>query len=64
MTMKIKKGLKIYTQDFWYDLTAGGYLKPEKICADKQDAKRVNDALAVLCDFKSSCENQIDGFIQ
>jgi hypothetical protein len=62
--MKIKKGLKISTDDFWYDLTDGGYLKPEEICAIKFDAMRVKEALAVLEDFKSSCEDSIKEFIR
>ena len=54
--MKIKQGLKISTSDFWYDVTDGGYLDPEEICAEKEDAKRVLAALSVLADFKESCE--------
>lgn len=33
---------------FWYDITSGGYFKPEKVLADKEDIKRVNDALKLL----------------
>jgi len=62
--MKIKKGLKISTDDFYYDLTDGGYLLPEKICADKKDAQKVIDAIAVLQDFQASCEEQIKDFNQ
>lgn len=60
--MKIKKNLRISTDDFWYDLTDGGYLKPDEICADKEDAAKVNEALIVLMDFLNSCEEQIEGF--
>jgi len=62
--MKIKKGLKISTDDFWYDLTDGGYLDPEEICEEKEDAKRVLAALSVLADFKESCETKIKDFIR
>jgi len=62
--MKIKKGLKISTAEFWYDLTDGGYLKPDKICALKEDAEKVKEAIAVLKDFESSCEEQIEGFVR
>ena len=62
--MKIKKGLSISTSDFWYDLTSGGYLKPEKICAKKEDVIIVRAAIGVLTDFKESCEEQIEGFVQ
>lgn len=62
--MKIKENLEIYTQDFFYDLTDGGYLDPFKICADTKDAQRVKEAVDVLMDFRRSCEDQIPDFIQ
>jgi len=62
--MKIKKNCTASSSDFWYDLTDGGYLKPTEICEKPEDAKRVLDAIAVLKDFKKSCEEQIEDFIQ
>ncbi len=62
--MKIKKGLEISTGEFWYDLTMGGYLKPDEICANKSDAERVKLAIAIVRDFEKSCEEQIEGFVQ
>ena len=62
--MKIKNGLKISTQEPWYDLTDGGYLKPDEICADAKDSQRVKEAIAVIVDFLESCEEQIPDFIQ
>lgn len=62
--MKIKKGLEIGTSDFWYDLTAGGYLNPEDICKNKEDAESVRSAIQVIIDFQESCEEQIEGFNQ
>ncbi len=62
--MKIKKGLEISTGDFWYDLTDGGYLNPDEICADKKDSQKVKEAIEVIRDFQSSCEEQIEDFIQ
>ena len=61
--MKIKKGLSISTGEFWYDLIDGGYLKPDEICESPEDAKKVKQAVEVIKDFKTSCEEQIDGFI-
>ena len=61
--MKIKKRLSISSSDFWYDLTDGGYLKPEEICVDPNDAQKVNKAIAIIKDFQESCEEQIEGFI-
>lgn len=62
--MKIKKGLTVSTDEFWYDLTDGGYLRPEKICNFMSDARRVIQAIAVIRDFQDSCEEQIEDFIR
>ena len=62
--MKIKKGLEISTGDFWYDLTKGGYIRPEEICKNPKDVKKVKQAIEIIEDFEKSCEEQIDNFIQ
>jgi len=62
--MDIKKGLKVYTDDFWYDLAHGGYIHPTSICVKESDAMKVLNALAIIQDFEDSCEEQIGGFIQ
>lgn len=62
--MKIKKGLDVCCSDFWYDLTSGGYLKPEQICEHEADAQMVLAAIVVLQDFEDSCDEQIEGFCQ
>jgi hypothetical protein len=62
--MKIKKNLDITTDDFWYDLTDGGYLKPEEILEDSQDVERVLDAIATLELFRDSCIEEIEDFVQ
>lgn len=60
--MKIKSGLEVSTDDFWYDLTSGGYLNPHEICENKDDADRVVAAIKVIEEFRASCEGQIEGF--
>ncbi len=62
--MLIKEGLEISTDDFWYDLTDGGYLKPSEICENSEDAAKVNKAVEVIRDFANSCEEQIVEFIR
>ena len=62
--MKLKKGLEVSTGDFWYDLTDGGYLKPEDICEDIEDAKKVVEAICIIQNFQEACEEQIEGFVQ
>ena len=56
--MKFKKSAKIVTDDFYYDLTDGGYIKPEKLLENKSDADKVLEAIKVLEDFKRSAEDQ------
>jgi len=60
--MKIKEGLEVNTDDFYYDLTDGGYLDPYEICENEDDAQRVIDALEIIEEFRKSCEEQIEGF--
>jgi hypothetical protein len=62
--MKIKQNLKIYTNDFWYDVVDGGHLKPETILEDDVDINAVSNAVKVLKAFRSACEEQIEDFIQ
>ena len=62
--MDIKTGLDVSSGDFWYDLTDGGYLDPDEICAKKEDAEKVKKAIEVIRDFQNSCEEQIEGFEQ
>ena len=62
--MKIRQGLEISTQDFWYDLTDGGYINQFNICENKEDAYKIHDAICVIIEFQKSCEEQIEGFIQ
>ena len=62
--MNIKKGLEISTENFWYDLTMGGYLDPSEICEDPEDVERVREAIATICEFEESCEEQIEEFKQ
>jgi hypothetical protein len=60
--MKIKNGCTTSTDDFWYDITDGGYLKPEEILESDEDIKQVNSAIKILKEFEDSCERQIEGF--
>ncbi len=62
--MEINKRCKVSSGDFWYDLTDGGYLDVYKICKNKEDAERVKNAIEVVKEFQSSCEEQIEDFVQ
>ena len=55
--MTIKKGAKeVFTSDFWYDLTRGGYIKPAKLVV-AEDAKRVAEAIKTIQEFEKTLED-------
>jgi len=56
--MKFKDGAKIETSEFWYDLIEGGYIDPEKVLENEDDAKRVRFAIQVLTEFYDEAEEQ------
>ena len=60
----VKDGVEVSTDDFWYDLTDGGYLHPERILVNQKTAEKVNEAILTLVAFKEACEEQIEGFIR
>lgn len=60
----IKSNVQISTSDFWYDIAYGGYIKPRKILLLHDDAVKVEKAVEILKKFYSSCEEQIEGFVQ
>jgi len=55
---KFKDGVKIETQDFWYDLTDGGYIKPEEVLNDTNDIEEVLSAIELLQQFRNAAEEQ------
>ncbi len=61
--MKIKENLEICSSEPWYDLSDGGYLNPQEICQEPEDAKKVEEAVEIVKDFLDSCEEQIEGFL-
>jgi len=54
--MKFVDDSGITTDDFWYDLFDGGYIKPEELLVDKNDIEKVKSAISVLEDFKEQLE--------
>ncbi len=40
-----------YTDEPWYDLTDGGYIEPEDLLDDHDEAVKVNEAIALVRDF-------------
>ena len=56
--MEFKKKVKISTDDFWYDLTDGGYITPEDVLVNENDVKKVKDALETLLLFQKEMETK------
>lgn len=56
--MEFKKVNQIHTDDFWYDLFYGGYIKPEKLLKSKDDVAKIKNAMKVLLEFKEEAEEQ------
>lgn len=56
--MKWKKDADIVTDDFWYDLTDGGYIKPNELLEDKDEIQQVEEAIKLLEKFKRSAEEK------
>ncbi len=50
MDFKFKK-TKVETSDAYYDLFEGGYIKPEKMLLDAEQATVVNNAIEVVKNF-------------
>ncbi len=42
--------------DFWYNLTDGGYIRPEKLIDDKDQLEKLNNAIATILTFKDELE--------
>lgn len=51
-----KKGVKISTDDFWYDLTDGGYIKPEYILEDPEEVEKIKNAIKLIDRWKFEME--------
>lgn len=55
--MKLKEGdlETIHTEDFWYDLTLGGYIKPDNYL-DEESAKKLKEAVKTIQQFENLLE--------
>jgi hypothetical protein len=51
---KVKPDLKDFgTDDFWYDLSDGGYIRPEEILEDKKQIEALKEAIAIVRSFQN-----------
>ena len=56
--MKFKKDASVSTNDFWYDLTDGGYINPRDLLEDEADIEKINEAIAIVEDFRNEMEEK------
>lgn len=47
----------ITTDDFWYDLFDGGYIRPEELLQDRKDVNEVKNAIDLLLEFRREAES-------
>ncbi|MCK5018694.1 MAG: hypothetical protein KAS32_16655 [Candidatus Peribacteraceae bacterium] len=52
-----KDAQPVASDDFWYDLFDGGYIKPQKLLENSSDIEKVETAIGILEDFKTTMEN-------
>lgn len=57
-SMEFKKTKAVHTDDLWYDIFEGGYIKPEKLLKNKEDIEKVNNAIKTLLEFRQKAEEQ------
>lgn len=59
--MQLKDGVELPSlEDFYYDLMAGGYIKPEALLDNAQDAQRVRDAMKTIQEFEDLLQEAAD----
>jgi len=61
---QIRKNVDVCTDDFWYDLTDGGYLKPYLLLMNAADVEEVEKAIVIVRKFERSLEDQVPNFLR
>lgn len=56
--MEFIKKSKIETDDFYYDLFEGGFIKLDKVLKNGDDIEKVKSAIKTIIDFKNEAENK------
>jgi hypothetical protein len=55
--MEFLENANISTDDFYYDLFDGGYIKPENLLKNQEDIDRLISAIATIKEFKEAAED-------
>ena len=57
---KFKEGAEVYSSDWFYDMTYGGYIKPEELLEDEKQVAEVKSALqTIMRFFEEAEENEV-----
>jgi len=58
MNWKFKEGLERQgsSDGFWYDITDGGYIRPDKLLADPDQSKKLEEAIDLVISFRDAME--------
>jgi hypothetical protein len=54
-TFKKDAKQEIGTEDPWYALTDGGYLKPEEVVDDEKQLRKLTEAISLVRSFIQQC---------
>ncbi len=60
MEWKFLDGVDIYTEEFWYDLTDGGYIKPADILADPEQITKLSEAIDLVYSFEKAFDEKME----
>ncbi len=58
MNWNFKEGVEVYTEEFWYDLTDGGYIKPENVLADEEQIAKLQAAIDLVRSFERAIDER------
>lgn len=59
LSWEAKDGLEpVFVEDFWYDISWGGYIKPESILKDKKLSTILKRSVEIVRDFEGWLQNE------
>ena len=56
MEWNFKEGVEVFTEEFWYDLTDGGYIEPENVLADEEQIAKLQAAIDLVRSFERAID--------
>ena len=58
MDWNFVEGVEVFTEEFWYDLTDGGYIKPENVLADEEQIAKLQAAIDLVRSFERAIDER------